>query len=1554
MSSILRENLISGKTQKQKDTGQYKQVKVDVNQWWNEVQHRGLFISKPVLNELFPKGPKFIDSITAAKLHKKLTLFKNAELNPEATTKIRNKRLIQWIQAVLRNITIPSNSNWYEATLDIESKTESIDWKLKNSMERDIYDEKSNCFLLTNKTQGRKITFDNTQLIVYINKTGKRRGGKIRQTQSDFVHFLRTHKMKIGIFTNGHDFELIYAGVDRDAWIRWDTDTWFGTEISQQLSSSFFSLVSARKNKIDLLEIVEKSQQKQADLSITLGEQVRDAIELFLEGHSGNIESSRKLIEAALGTTWDVKTNLQPQQLDPIYQAATRIINRLIIILYAEARQLFPVNDLLYQNSYSLDQLFINLIEAEKEVDTELDDQFYTWKRIQGLFRLVYYGFENYEDFSFAAYGGDLFQPGNINSNDPILRVISVFESNDWEVSDLELLQILYKLKTTKISSGKLKGTTVLVDFLQLDTEYIGMIYEGTLDYQLKHVSEKDNGVLVLENKGETYFFPKNQIEQLNDKQIHERLSKVLVKGKKKKQTKKKSKEGHTPSSDHEKRFQQRVEQILIDHPQVKIRTYPVGRLYLTKWGSLRKGSGTYYTRPGLVTPVVEKALAPLTYTNQNNQSILKTPEDLLKLKIVDPAMGSGGFLIGCIRYLTQKMYESLLEYGRIRKEGGEIEIQLKSSIFIGDERTLSVTGDGTLDGRNNILNIIRPLIVNNCIYGVDINPYAVELAKIAIWLTTLDNKQPFKFLNHKLKVGNSLISAWSQQLYEYPINSFNRNLGIKKHKGINLKDKGETQALKQEKKYALEILKGVRHQLTEGQTSFPSGENIQTNLTVIHEKYWHLTNNINLKKSGWLDEEALRENYQKIREFKEFKQIKLAYDWWISLWFLPITSKDIEAVKKGVGRQSFERSLKSPKNLLHLDNLNEVLNSDDLYRIEQIIQSLRPFHWELEFPDVFLQENPGFDLVIGNPPWEAYAPKSDEFFANYDNTFRSLNKQEKLGLQKKLYERDSKIEKEWLRYKEQYYFFNNYRKENVDDLHIPTVHYYAHQNIGSTNLYKLFLERSYHLTRERGRVGIILPSGIYSDEGTKDLRKLLFDRTKWEVLFAFSNRKKIFPVHLSIKFAICIYEKGKQTEEIVTSFLRENISDLDAEFANLDYIFYQSKLDVQTFAPDNLRFLEITQKRDYEIMHRLRKQNVLVGANHQGEWKIGYKTEFHATGDSDKFIPTETLLKELNGFINSKILHTFGIIQDTRNSQIYLPVMKGALINIGHIRFQANYIHDEVHNTSIPYSWLIPSQYYMGQNEAIKRIGDSKIKIVFRNISSSTNSRTMITAIIPNFPCENSLPIAKMQITDENVLLIAVFFQSFVYDYYLRRCMTGSNVNLFIFKNTLLPPLSKVECEDKILALAANLNLNAPIFCKYWIANKSVLDPPIKYWALTYHEQLRLQIILNAISAYYYSLSVVEYEYILRNDPSNITGFFRVDKEKNEEHRFPQLCIKAYQELKKRGVSNFLLSDWQLPEGIQDVLGPRFLNWQLEMTHGEAWSYLNQYSAELDNLLRS
>ena len=634
-----------------------KKQKINTNQWWKEVQHRGLFISEPVLAEVFPNGPSPVSAHTLHTLLQKLNLFKNLDQSDKASPRIRNKRLMQWIQSVLKNIVIPSGFNWYDAGVDLNSEDETIFWKTVGLKEREVYDEKLNCYLLTNKTQGRKITLNQAKLFLYVDKTGKRKGTKARAKQSDFVYFLRSQNVDIGIFTNGYDFTLIYAGPDRDAWIVWDTDTWFEfTDISEQMCSSFLNLISARENKIDLLEIVERSQQRQADLSATLGEQVRDAIEIFLEGHTGNVKSSQILIEAALGESWDGKT-LPPSKLDPIYQAAIRIINRLIIIFFAEARQLFPINDSLYHNSYSLGQLFTNLKEAETEVGDELDEQFHAWRRVQGLFSLIYSGVD-YKDLPyFPAYGGELFQPGDRKADNVILRVVSVFESQNWRISDLELLQILSKLKETKLSTGKLKGTKVLVDFLQLDTEYIGMIYEGVLDYQLRCVSKEDKEIVVIEKNRKKCFLSATQIDKFKeDQKLYERIKKVL--------NIKESQQISENSKNHfqeiKKAAQKRIEQILQLDSSIKIDTYPVGRLYLTKWEGMRKKSGTYYTRPRLTIPVIEKSLDSLIYQDGEVMKGLLPPEDILKLKIIDPAMGSGGFLIGCIKYLTQKMYESL------------------------------------------------------------------------------------------------------------------------------------------------------------------------------------------------------------------------------------------------------------------------------------------------------------------------------------------------------------------------------------------------------------------------------------------------------------------------------------------------------------------------------------------------------------------------------------------------------------------------------------------------------------------------------------------------------------------------------------------------------------------------------------------------------------------------------------------------------------------------------------------------------------------------------
>ena len=381
--------------------------------------------------------------------------------------------------------------------------------------------------------------------------------------------------------------------------------------------------------------------------------------------------------------------------------------------------------------------------------------------------------------------------------------------------------------------------------------------------------------------------------------------------------------------------------------------------------------------------------------------------------------------------------------------------------------------------------------------------------------------------------------------------------------------------------------------------------------------------------------------------------------------------------------------------------------------------------------------------------------------------------------------------------------------------------------------------------------------------------------------------------------------------------------------------------MDVQTFAPDNLRFLEITQKRDYEIMHRLRKQNVLVGANHQGEWKIEYRREFDATGDSNKFILIETLLKDLDGFIDSKTLDIFGIIQDTRTSQIYLPILEGKSIDIGKIRVEE---HENNEKELQHYNWALPSRYYMKYEDAHGRIGNNNLKIAFRGVTGTTNTRSMIAAIVPNFPATNTLPVIDQKIITQELLFIAIFLQSFAYDYYFRRVMSSNYVNKFIFKETILPTSFDIKCREKILSLAANLNLNRPVFCSFWQKHISTLGVPIKYWALTDHEQLRLQVILHAVCAHLYSLSVDEYMYILRNDQNDITGFFRVDRAKKEEYRLPNLCIKAYQELKEQGLFNFLESNWQLPNEIQNALGPRFLDWQIAMTDQEGGEQCNNY----------
>jgi hypothetical protein len=1579
----------------------------DNNQWWGQLRHGGLLLSPVILREYLPDGPRSLQNGVYEKLRDSYTVFEAKHDDRERGDK---SSLLRWLDLVFQDLLGYPASSWQKETEVIERfKTQSASGERlrPNRVLLHLADENKPRFLLKIDSENKRI--------------GMGRG----QTEfSKFLTLLRGTKVPLGILTNGYQFRLVYAGMDHDSWVEWDTQQWF-EEDGDMLVAGFVELMGNRATTptedadYPLLQSVLESRTRQGELSQVLGEQVRSAVEKFLSNINKSLRGNPEILEILLKRPDTGEEISEKECMEALYQASIRVIMRLVVCLFAESRELLPRSMEVYNISYGVEGLYSLLNSANQaEGETNLRESHSAWPRLFSLFHLIYNG-SPFEDIPVPIYNGELFRPGDKESPNAVQRAIAIFEDERVELDDYVIFQILNLLKIGKFRARKGRSSTWVsgpVDFSELRTEYIGMMYEGLLDYTLKQVKEEEEAVVFL-NLGIQPALPLSLLRGLDDTE----LKNLITTLKKEKATgpKPEESEEETGTTEEEASEQEEVsEEEEIEEPalfftedeiagrksldwakhaveaaglikksmrkgideslyeneiteaanHLILRVLAPGEMYLVRWSGTRKGTGTFYTKPQLAVPTVHRTLEDLVYTRRDDGvSIPKPPEEILDLKVCDPAMGSASFLVAALRYLTDALFDSLVYHKKIRDtpDRNVIVTVLPTGSESKGDITEEFAGVPSSDERfESMLKArLKRYIVERCIYGVDINPLAVELAKLALWVETMDRELPFTFLDHKLRVGNSLVGAWFDTFMEYPALAWMREGGDKNHSnGVHYEKEEWTKAIKKvlNKKVKPELVEVIGKRAGQSSLQFFDGEPESVENILVHVR--SLVEEIHkLSITGrGVEQRELCFN-EKLQGDEGYQRLKEALDLWCSVWFWPADKLDVAPTPK-----NFYMPLEETKTIY-----------------KELAETLRFFHWELEFPDVFNLERHGFDAVLGNPPWEISKPNSKEFFTVFDPVYRMRGKQEAIQMQKRFFETDQEIENNWLLYNANFKSMSNYTKFSAhpfgdpevqgtqklvlkkgkenDSIHrlwrdqrskhigySDTAHPYLHLGSADLNTYKMFLETGHMLLRDAGHLGMIVPSGVYTDQGSTDLRNLFLEHSQWTWLFGFENRKGIFGIHRSFKFCTVVIVKGGKTDEINTAFMHHDLADWEAA---QKYVMPYKHEQVEQFSPYSKSLLEIRSQLDLEILEKIYRNSVLIGDSSEEGWNIKYATEFHMTNDSKLFPPITRWLEE--GYKPDAYGRWVG-----PNGDIALPLYEGRMI--GQFDFsEKGWVSGKGRSAvwrDIPFEdKKVEPQYLINKSAYNSWNAFHGYKVGFMDVTSATNTRSMISCMLVDEPCGNKVPVLNVLNSDfHHSLALTSILNSFSFDFAIRNRLGGTTLNFFILEEA---PINNVHINKSAFShlstsCAKLIFINIQL-ANEWLILKKLYPEISNYnwkslWAITPHERLRLRCILDAIVAELYGLSYSDFAYILRDDPTDPKGFWRVDKDKPKELRHTTLALLAFKHLKEVGLEKFCDEDWQFPADIQEKLGPRFLPWQLEGTPEESWKECEMHARNI------
>lgn len=672
---------------------------------------------------------------------------------------------------------------------------------------------------------------------------------------------------------------------------------WIFSSLSKEFSKLFSETrhfpidiedTGAPKTFIDFLEKIKVSTDATAT---SIRSQVSNAFDEFsLQIHDEltvNVFEALKVLSDGFISEKHNKLSLSNETLNEIRESVFTILYRIIFVLYAEDRGIFPIDNPIYYDEFSIKWIKQELLLKFKKINKL--KEYEVQKRLSNLFHLIEVGSEELdyssENFYMKSYYGRLFA----KAAHPKLA--------SWKISNKHLLEALSFLTRTRDA----KRNYFFLDYSALETRHLGAIYERLLEFHLE-----------------------------------------AHKGK------------------------------IVDLPD------PIER----------KASGSYYTPKYIVDYVVQHSIEPhIQKIIQENPNVSLQIEKILSLKILDPAMGSGHFLVGVIEYLAKRL----------------CEIEFEEKI------------------EQNQYEIRKRDVVRKCIYGVDVNPLAVDLAKLSLWLETLKSDKPLSFLNAHLKHGNSLVGELISSVFDAQQSLF------------------ETKTMTHFKKTVKDFL---------GFESFEDDTASAVKAKV--EKYDQMISKGTFyhQLRGLLDHKLTESFGKKVHPWRDLRQK------------IGVESLDFYSSKDGV-------------------SVNELRNRIGF------------FHWELEFPEIFYNEkgekksNPGFDIILGNPPYVSARAMSKAGMDDQKSFFKNKN-------------------------------------------------YYSTPS-GVFDLYIVFMEKGIKLLKNDGSLGFIISNKFMIDDYGKEIRKFLLNNTKINEIIDVSKEDVFADAAVYPHILIFTKQNDQQTYNIKT-----------------------------------------------------------------------------------------------------------------------------------------------------------------------------------------------------------------------------------------------------------------------------------------------------------------------------------------------------------------------------------------------------------------------------------